>query len=91
VTAQEGPDGRLSAESVRHPKYAPANEAGEKPYIVTVWNFGNERDRLVYANDVSTAKWRAVGRRGPAIYAKGCRRALWSEVPHSDGEDAPNG
>lgn len=56
-------------------KYAPAREDGLKPYVVTVWDFGHERDALVWANDASGARWQALGRRSPTRYAKHTRRA----------------
>jgi hypothetical protein len=64
----------------RTPKYAPANEAGEKPYVVTVWRMGTERDRLVYAVSVPDARHVALGRHGVGEYVVRVRRALFGEA-----------
>lgn len=56
-------------------KYAPANELGEKPYVVEQAGWGRRRTRVVYAHTVADAKIRAFGRQGVGEYIVGCRRA----------------
>ena len=55
-------------------KYAPANEAGEKPYVVTIWDWSRERTAIVYADNANDARYAAVGRKRPGTYAKEIRR-----------------
>ena len=57
------------------PKYAPAREDGEKPYVVTIWEMGREYTTVVYTDTAAQAKGVAVGRRSPGRYAKSARRA----------------
>lgn len=57
------------------PKYAPANENGEKPYVVERSGWGRKRTKVVYAATVADAKYRAFGRLGTGEYITGCRRA----------------
>jgi hypothetical protein len=56
-------------------KYAPANEAGDKPYVVEQSGWGRRRTRVVYARTVAEAKHRAFGRQGVGEHITGCRRA----------------
>ncbi|MEJ6554047.1 hypothetical protein PQI51_03290 [Microbacterium esteraromaticum] len=56
-------------------KYAPANENGEKPYVVTQSGWGRTRTRITYAKTVAEAKFRAFGRQGVGEFITGCRRA----------------
>lgn len=64
----------------KQPKYAPARADGEKPWVVTVYRWGTTTDRLVYAEDKPTARYRAVGRAGVAIYVSRIRRATPSDI-----------
>ena len=57
------------------PKYAPAREDGEKPYVVVIWDMGREHATVVYADTAAHAKGVAVWRRGPGRYAMSARRA----------------
>ena len=43
-------------------KYAPPNDAGLKPWLVTVSEWGRKNDRIVYAETNAAAKYEAVGR-----------------------------
>lgn len=61
------------------PKYAPANENGSLPYIVTGSNWGRPISRLIYARDNRTAKFN-IGLRGTGQYVISARRALASEI-----------
>lgn len=55
-------------------KYAPANDKGEKPYLVEQSGWGKRRTRVVYAPNPAAAKHRAFGRQG-GEGKTGCRRA----------------
>lgn len=57
------------------PKYEPAREDGDKPYVVTIWEMGRVYPIVVYADTAAQAKGVAVGLRSPGRYAKGARRA----------------
>jgi hypothetical protein len=61
-------------------KYAPANENDEKPYVVTVWDWGRVEDELVYADGPVCARHKAVGPRTNYRYATGTRRATPEDV-----------
>ena len=61
-------------------KYAPANEAGDKPYVVEKAGWGRKQSKVVYAPNVSAAKYRAFGRMGTGEYITGCRRATPEDV-----------
>lgn len=65
-------------------KYAPANAAGEKPYVVTQSSWGRTRTKVAYGNTVADAKYRAFGRQGVGEYIMRCRRATPADV---DGRD----
>ena len=65
------------------PKYAPAREDGDKPYVVTIWDMGHEYTVVVYAENAAQAKVVAVGRRGPGRHAKSARRATPIDVQES--------
>jgi hypothetical protein len=56
-------------------KYAPANQDGEKPYVVEKSGWGRKRSKVIYARTVAEAKHRAFGRLGVGEYITGCRRA----------------
>ena len=63
-------------------KYAPADENGDKPYVVEVWDFGRHSVRVVYAANPGEAKYRAIGRqRNPMAYAQSVRRATPQDLP----------
>lgn len=57
------------------PKYAPANERGEKPYVVEQSGWGRKRSKVAYGKTPAEAKYRAFGRQGVGEYITGCRRA----------------
>lgn len=61
-------------------KYAPANEAGEKPYVVEQTGWGRKRAKVAYGTSVSDAKYRAFGRQGVGEYVTGCRRATPADL-----------
>lgn len=67
-------------------KYAPANDAGEKPYVVEQSGWGRKRSRIVYAPDPASAKFRAFGRQGVGEHITGCRRATPDDLtePNDD-------
>jgi hypothetical protein len=45
------------------PKYAPPNEDGLKPWVVTVREWGRaSHDRIIYAKTNAAAKYAAIGR-----------------------------
>lgn len=62
-------------------KYAPANANGEKPYVVEVVEWGRVRSKVVWATTPARARYKAVGRRSPGVYARSVRRALTTETP----------
>lgn len=61
-------------------KYAPQNEAGEKPYVVERSGWGRKTTRVVYAENATAAKHRAFGRMGTGEYITGCRRATPNDI-----------
>lgn len=65
-------------------KYAPANTAGEKPYVVTMRSWGRERSKLVYADSATSAKYLAFGRLGTGEYITSTRRATAADLPTQD-------
>jgi hypothetical protein len=71
------------------PKYAPANEAGEKPYIVETMNWGKDDHRLVYAETPSDARWKAVGRGHTGLYVRRTRRATVEDMQARLGKETP--
>ena len=62
------------------PKYAPANDAGEKPYVVTLSDWGKTRTKVAYATTPADARWRAWGRIGTGQYVTGVRRATPDDI-----------
>ena len=48
--------------SGRAPKYAPAREDGLKPWLVTIYEWGKSRDRVIYAETAAAARYDAIGR-----------------------------
>jgi hypothetical protein len=60
--------------------YAPADEKGDKPFVVERSGWGKKSSRLVYAANVSQAKFKAFGRMGTGEYITGCRRATPEDV-----------
>ncbi len=42
-------------------KYAPPNAEGMKPWVVTIREWGNVRDRIVYAETARQAKYDVIG------------------------------
>ena len=61
-------------------KYAPANEAGDKPYVVEKAGWGRRQSMVVYALNASAAEYRALRRLGNGEYITGCRRATPEDV-----------
>jgi hypothetical protein len=43
-------------------KFAPPNEDGLKPWVVTLSERGHKSERIVYAKSSADAKYRAIGR-----------------------------
>lgn len=43
-------------------KYAPRNEDGLKPWVVTISEWGRKSDRIVYADTGAQAKYQTCGR-----------------------------
>jgi hypothetical protein len=76
----------MSAAS-KQPKYALANEKGEKPYVVewqdwrTRQDWRTTRHTLVFARTAASANLKAMGRSRPGVWHKNTRRALFPEVP----------
>lgn len=66
-------------------KYAPANQAGEKPYVVEQSGWGRKRSKVVYAKTAAEAKYRAYGRQGVGERITGCRRATPEDLAGSTG------
>jgi len=58
-------------------KYAPANDKGEKPYVIVQSGWGRHRVKIAYGKTLTDAKWRAFGRQGTGEYIVHgeCRRA----------------
>lgn len=65
-------------------KYAPPNDDGEKPYVVTYQDWRLQCRRLVYADKPSTARYRALGRNRLGVFNIKVRRALIDEVTEED-------
>ena len=61
-------------------KYAPPDDEGRKPFVVTVSDWGRKRTRVVYAADRHGARYAAIGRGGPGTYVTKIRRALADET-----------
>jgi hypothetical protein len=70
----------MSAAS-KQPKYALANEKGEKPYVVEWQDWRTTRHTLVFARTAASANLKAMGRSRPGVWHKNTRRALFPEVP----------
>lgn len=68
------------------PRYAPPNEQGQKPYHVTINNWGRMVERIVYADNTAEARYSAVGRSGPGVYVSKVRRATPADLEalHAD-------
>jgi hypothetical protein len=62
----------------KHPKFAPADAAGRKPYVVTKWTMGRVTSSVIYAPNAAAAK--GAFRMGTGQYVKNVRRALWDEA-----------
>lgn len=60
--------------------YAPADESGNKPFLVTISDWGRVRTELVYAIDSTTAKYAATGPKMTGIYVTNVRRATPEDV-----------
>lgn len=60
-------------------KYAPADTDGNKPYIITISDWGKDRTVLEYAPTPVEARSRH-SRRGVGQYVKGVRRATTEDV-----------
>ena len=69
-------------------KYAPANENGEKPYFVEIVRWGRSSSMVVYAENTSDARYRALGRHGPGEYVQRVRRARSGEVDNTKPEES---
>lgn len=62
-------------------KYAPAREDGKKPYVVAISEWGRHRERLVWATNVSGARYAAIGRGGVGVGIRQVRRATPADMP----------
>lgn len=60
------------------PVYEPANADGLKPFIVTVWRWGQEHNRLVWAENTTRARQDASRMCGG--YVRRVRRAAPEDV-----------
>ena len=57
-------------------KYAPANDEGLKPYVVTLRTWNRERTKVVYCERPQDARYEAGwGRLGAGEYVTNVRRA----------------
>lgn len=56
-------------------KYAPANERGDKPYVVELNDWGRTRTKVVYAKNPTEARREAKGRGHVGLYVVSTRRA----------------
>jgi hypothetical protein len=63
-------------------KYAPANDEGLKPYVVTRKGWRSESTKVVYADTPTIAKFLAFGRMGVGQYVSECRRATPGDIEH---------
>lgn len=61
-------------------KYAPANDEGLKPYVVTRKGWGRETTVIAYAEKPADAKYIAFGRLGVGDYIASCRRAAPEDI-----------
>jgi hypothetical protein len=66
------------------PKYAPADGDGRKPYVVTMNDWGKTKERLVYADDPTDARWQAKGRGHVGLYVTSTKRATPADVERLD-------
>jgi hypothetical protein len=72
-------------------KYAPANEFGDKPYVVTQSGWGRKRSKIAYGKTAAEAKYRAFGRQGVGEYITGCRRATLEDMSARSEPSASEG
>ena len=61
-------------------KYAPADEYGRKPYVVTKHSWGRDLSKVVFCENASEARWVAWGRLGVGEYHVGTRRATPADL-----------
>lgn len=61
--------------------YAPKDDDGLKPYVVTMWDMGRTRTVLSYGNNSAHARQKAMGRHHPGRYASNVRRATIADLP----------
>ena len=61
-------------------KYAPADDYGRKPYVVTKWHWSREVSKVVYTADAKEARWTAWGRMGVGEHIVNVRRATPADV-----------
>ena len=61
-------------------KYAPPDANNAKPYVVHVWEWGQEFERLTFAADPQEARWLVLGRPGVGQYVQKVRRATPGDV-----------
>jgi len=66
------------------PKYAPANESGDKPYVVEYRDWRMQIRKVVYASDANSARYQARGRSRPGLGEGTVRRATTADLV--DGE-----
>ena len=59
-------------------KFAPKNDEGLAPYVITIWRFGRVSSRIVYAETVTAA--RQSFRLGTAEYVQSSRRATPDDI-----------
>lgn len=64
-------------------KYAPANESGDKPFVVTGIDWGRSVTRVIYAPDSATARYNS-GLRGTGQYVQAVRRATPDDLIPSE-------
>lgn len=61
-------------------KYAPANDEGLKPYFIEYRDWRDIIQKIVYAEDVSTARYKAIGRGRPGVGIREARRATPDDI-----------
>ena len=69
-------------------KYAPAREDGMKPYHVTISEWGQQYEKIIYAATTDDAKYKAVGRM--RYIAARVRRATPDDVKRLQNTEAPS-
>ena len=62
------------------PKYAPAREDGDKPYVISIHDWGKDIERLGWGATASEAKYDATGRKHVGMYVNSARRATPDDV-----------